>query len=257
MEPTQEFRANSRAGLWSCWPRCETSCRNSRCVRFRAVRSLRPGSFQDSEGTRGYRSPVVAPFPTQQAGGIVKWSTEWQKVQICTTYGGKGKMDSTPGASSDYQSSLRVRGKRRESLFRLWSYLWQVSTPKPYCRQVKNSWGDSMVVQWLRIGLPQCRKLGSIPSRETKIPHVIGQLSLHATTTEAHVLQSPGTTTRPSTATKEPQDTMKILQLRPQTAKWMKKFYTDKKLLSLYKIKGLLEMDKELNFNRRKPSNKK
>ena len=142
-----------------------------------------------------------------------------EKAQICTTYGDKGRMDSTPGASSDYQSSLRVWGKRRESLFRLWSYLWQVSTPNAYCRQVKNSWWDSMVVQWLRIGLPRCRKLGSIPGQETKIPHATGQLSLHTTTTEAHVLQSPCTTTRPSTAAKEPHDTMKILPLRPQAAK--------------------------------------
>lgn len=131
-------------------------------------------------------------------------------------------MDSTPGTSSDYQSSLRVQGKRRESLLRLWSYLWQVSTPKPYCGQLNDSWGNSMVIQWLRAGLPRCRKLGSIPSQETTIPHAAGQLSQHATAPEALMLQSPCTTTRPSTATKEPRDTMKILQLRPQTAKWIK-----------------------------------
>ena len=37
---------------------------------------------------------------------------------------------------------------------------------------------------------------GSIPDQETKIPHAVEQISLHATTTEAHTLWSPHTTTR-------------------------------------------------------------
>ena len=76
-----------------------------------------------------------------------------------------------------------------------------------------------MVVQWLRIHLPQCRKLGPTPSQETKIPHVTGQLRLHATTPETHVLRSPCTATGPRAATKDPHDAMKILQLTPKTAK--------------------------------------
>ena len=41
-----------------------------------------------------------------------------------------------------------------------------------------------LVVQWLRICLPNAGDMGSVPSQETKIPHAMGQISLHAGTTE-------------------------------------------------------------------------
>ena len=45
----------------------------------------------------------------------------------------------------------------------------------------------SLVVQWLRICLPMQGDMSLIPGLES--PHVMGQLSLRATSTEAHALQ--------------------------------------------------------------------
>ena len=42
----------------------------------------------------------------------------------------------------------------------------------------------SLVVQWLRILLANARDAGLIPGQETKIPHVVEQLSSRAGTTE-------------------------------------------------------------------------
>ena len=55
----------------------------------------------------------------------------------------------------------------------------------PPFKDLKHSWGTSMVVQWLRIRLPMQAMGGSIPGQGTKIPHAKGQLrSLRATTRE-------------------------------------------------------------------------
>ena len=44
--------------------------------------------------------------------------------------------------------------------------------------------GTSLLVQWLRILLANARDAGLIPGQETKIPHVVEQLSSCAGTTE-------------------------------------------------------------------------
>ena len=62
----------------------------------------------------------------------------------------------------------------------------------------------------------------SIPGQGTKIPRIMKQLSLHVTTTEAHVLEPashnlslPGTTAEFMCRNKR----SRVLQLRPDTAK--------------------------------------
>jgi len=46
--------------------------------------------------------------------------------------------------------------------------------------------------------------MGLIPGSRTKIPHVLGQLSPHAVTTETYALWSPSSATREATTMKSP-----------------------------------------------------
>ena len=67
------------------------------------------------------------------------------------------------------------------------------------------------------------RDVGSTPDEGTKIPHAVEQISLHATTTEAHTLWSPHTTTREPVGHSErscmTQQRSCVSQLIPKAAK--------------------------------------
>ena len=81
----------------------------------------------------------------------------------------------------------------------------------------KDTIGDSLVVQWLRICLPM-QGHGFEPWSR-RIPHVAEQLSPRATTPETHAHRSQCSTTREATAMRSPRTATKSSPCSPQLEK--------------------------------------